>query len=130
MILVGFQKGADFLVLTPGWMSPAMPHGPEDLDVVGGAAADPLLLAILLVIFIVGAVVPLAGALWASVRDDRAARREMAERAARGDQEVTNPVAANIVTAVETLDFDPIGPDTLGAAANDEGPLSVAGGAR
>lgn len=104
-----------------------MPTGPENLDAAIGTTVDPVLLAIILVIFIVGAVVPLGGALLASFRDDFARRRDEATRSA---VEVTNPVAANVVAAAGIVELQAIGPDTIGAAANDVVAESSTGGAR
>jgi len=100
-----------------------MPQGPESLNAAATGSVDPLLLAIVLLIFVVGAVVPLAGAIVSSMRDDQAARN------AAQDQVVTNPVPDDVAVAVEVVELEPIGPDTLSAAANDDSHQSVAGGA-
>lgn len=100
-----------------------MPQGPDPLTATT-TGVDPLLLAIVCVIFVIGAVVPIAAALVSSMREDRAAKRAAAEA-----QQVSNPVADNVVVAVDVVELEPVGPDTLSAAANDVYRDSVSGGA-
>ena len=52
-----------------------MPQGAENLHAAGTGSVDPLLLAIVCVIFVVGAVVPIAAAILSSMRDDQAAKK-------------------------------------------------------
>lgn len=99
-----------------------MPQGPESLQNAAGGAIDPLLLAIVCLIFVVGAVVPIATAILSSLRDDREAKR-----AALEIQQISNPVADNVMAAVEVVEIEPVALETLQPAANDD-PLQVASG--
>lgn len=99
-----------------------MPQGPDSLA-APTTSVDPLLLAIVCAIFLIGAVIPFAAAILSSMRDDRAARRAALEA-----QQITNPVADNVVVAVGVVELEPIGLDTLSAAANDHHRDSVSGG--
>lgn len=102
-----------------------MPQGAESLHVAGTGNVDPFLLAIVCVIFIVGAVVPITAAILSSIRDDR-----QAKRAALVAQQVTNPVAENVLVAVDVVELEPVDPEIFADVANDQPTLQVAGGAR
>lgn len=102
-----------------------MPQGPESLQNAAGGAIDPLLLAVVCLIFVVGAVVPIAAALLSSLREDREAKRAAIEA-----QQIGNPVADNVVAAVEVVEFEPVAPETLQPAANDTPLQEAAGNAR
>ncbi|MDF1790387.1 MAG: hypothetical protein P1U88_00680 [Thalassobaculaceae bacterium] len=99
-----------------------MPQGSENLHIAESGSVDPLLLSIVCLIFVIGAVVPIAAAILSSVREDRDAKR-----AALETQQVSNPVAENVFAAVDVVELEPIGPDTLSAAANDQ-PRKIASG--
>lgn len=90
-----------------------MPQG-ADLHLAETGSVDPLLLAIVCIIFVIGAVVPITAAILSSMRDDRAARS-----AALAEQQVSNPVAENIVVAVDVIEIEPVDTDMLGEVAND-----------
>ncbi|WPZ33817.1 hypothetical protein T8K17_21580 [Thalassobaculum sp. OXR-137] len=101
-----------------------MPQGTENLHLAETGSVDPLLLAIVCVIFVIGAVVPIAAAILSSMREDRDAKR-----AALATPQVSNPVADNVVLAVEVMELEPVDTDMLGEAANDQPTLrAVAGG--
>lgn len=101
-----------------------MPQGTDSLHIADSGSVDPLLLAILCIIFVIGAVVPIAAALLSSMREDRDAKR-----AALAEQQVSNPVADNVVVAVDVVELEPVGPDTISAAANDDSSRVASGGA-
>ena len=100
-----------------------MPQGAE-LHLAETGSVDPLLMAIVCLIFVIGAVVPIAAAILSSMREDRDARR-----AARAEQQVSNPVADNVVLAVDVVELEPVDVDMLGEVANDQ-PMLKAVGAR
>ncbi|SDF65112.1 MULTISPECIES: hypothetical protein [Thalassobaculum] len=102
-----------------------MPQGAESLHVAGAGNVDPFLLAIVCVIFVIGAVVPIAAAILSSMRDDREAKR-----AALADQQVSNPVAENVVVAVDVVELEPVAPEMFADVANDQPHLKAAGGTR
>lgn len=102
-----------------------MPQGTENLPIAGAGSVDPLLLAIVCVIFIIGAVVPIAAAILSSVREDREAKR-----VALAEQQVSNPVAENIVIAVDVVELEPVDPEIFAEVANDRPLRLVAGRGR
>jgi hypothetical protein len=102
-----------------------MPQGAENLHAAGTGSVDPLLLAIVFVIFVVGAVVPIAAAILSSMRDDQAAKK-----AALAEQQVSNPVAENVVVAVDVVELEPVAPEIFAEVANDQPLRMVAGRAR
>lgn len=101
-----------------------MPQGAESLHFAETGSVDPLLLAILCVIFIIGAVVPITAAILSSIRDDRDAKR-----AGLATQQVSNPVAENVVVAVDVVELEPVAPEIFAEVANDQ-PLRKVAGAR
>ena len=98
-----------------------MPQG-ADLNLAETGSVDPLLLAIVCLIFVIGAVVPIAAAILSSMREDRAARR-----AALAEQQVSNPVADNVMLAVDVVEIEPVDTDMLGEVANDVPELQAVG---
>ncbi|MFX4222971.1 MAG: hypothetical protein ACMVO3_19585 [Thalassobaculum sp.] len=102
-----------------------MPQGPDSLQTAASGTIDPLLLAIVCLIFIIGAVVPITAAILSSLREDREAKR-----AALAAQQVSNPVAENVMAAVDVVELEPMAPETIQPAANDEPRQAAAGGAR
>ena len=102
-----------------------MPQGAESLHAAGTGNVDPFLLAIVCVIFVIGAVVPIAAAILSSMRDDREARR-----AALAEQQVSNPVAENVVVAVDVVELEPVAPEIFADVANDQPLRKVAGSSR
>ena len=98
-----------------------MPQG-ADLHLAETGSVDPLLMAIVCLIFVIGAVVPIAAAILSSMREDRDARR-----AAQAEQQVSNPVAENVMLAVEVVEFEPVDADMLGEVANDQPMLKTVG---
>ncbi|MCR9071388.1 MAG: hypothetical protein NXI18_06670 [Alphaproteobacteria bacterium] len=102
-----------------------MPQGPESLQTAASGTVDPLLLAIVCLIFVIGAVVPIAAAILSSLNEDR-----QAKRAAVADQQVSNPVAENVMAAVDVVELEPIAPETIQQAANDDPQWVSAHGAR
>jgi hypothetical protein len=82
--------------------------------------ADPVLLAVLLVIFVVGALVPIGAVVLSSLRESARARQT--------PEIVENPVAANLVAAVEMVDVvEP--PVDLAEPANDTPDVTTDDGA-
>lgn len=102
-----------------------MPQGPDSLQTAASGTIDPLLLAIVCLIFIIGAVVPITAAILSSLREDREAKR-----AALAAQQVSNPVAENVMAAVDVVELEPIAPETIQPAANDEPRQAAAGSTR
>jgi len=82
-------------------------------------AADPVLLAVMLMVFLIGAVGPFALCVLGSIREERALRRYAADRVAAASATVVDPAVVRAATLpIEAVTV----PAATAPAANDLGP--------
>lgn len=103
--------------------STAMTPGPETA-LATDPSVDPVVLAVMLVAFLVGAVGPFALCVIGSIRDERAMRRYAAgalaaNEAASAETAVGNPVDPGVVPAAVTLNPSTLDVDGMEPANDD-----------
>ena len=96
------------------------------------AGVDPVLLAIVLAMFLAGAVGPFVALMWGAVRDRRAAASAVeptAEPMPAEPAPMDNPVEPTVVPAADPFSVAPLGETATEDPANDDGPADVSGDA-
>ncbi|EDP64551.1 hypothetical protein BAL199_27376 [alpha proteobacterium BAL199] len=104
-----------------------MPQGLENQNLAVDPSVDPIVLAVMLIAFLVGAVGPFVLCVLGSVREERAMRRFAANAKAVEEAQIANPVDSNVLPAALPLQASAM-PETLLPANDAAGPVQAVGG--